>query len=292
MKPHSYILILFFYLTVSSCSMIGEDAVMVPSYISVQSYRFQTDSNTQGYNSEGFNDMWISNEGVLLGTIGLPALIPIQKVGSTQIRIDAGISITGQTGLRTPYPFMATHTEVRNLEAGVIDTFVPVFRYLSNTDFKFIEDFDRTSRAFKVNPAYYLAGDTVTVVNDGRAWRIGNNSGKVEIATGHQKLQLISGEYDLIGQGSPVYLEIDYRSNLTLDIGYYFDNSIDGTSDAKSVIQTYPTEKWKKLYIELTNEVATRRVGSKYIIYIGIQNLENVVPDVYIDNVKLIGFKG
>ncbi len=292
MKSLNYILILFFCFTISACSMIGEEAVMVPSYVCVPSYSFQTDSNTQGYNSEGFNDMWISNEGILLGTIGLPSLIPVQSVGPTEIRIDAGISVTGQTGVRTAYPFMATHTEVRNLQAGVIDTFVPVFRYLPGTDFKFIEDYDRATRAFKVNPSYYLPGDTVIPVNDGRAWRIGNNSGKIEIASGHQQLQLISGEYELVGQGSPVYLEIDYKSNLNLDIGYYFDNAIDGTSGALSVIQTYPTEKWKKLYIDLTNEVATRRAGSKFIIYIAIVNVQNIVPDIYIDNVKLVGFKG
>ncbi len=292
----SYIILAVLAMMFHSCGMVGEDAVMVPSYVCVPSYTYVTDSNTQGAASQAFNDMWISNSGALLGGIGLPSLIPVQSVGLTEIRVDAGIAVTGQNDKRRAYPLMATHTEIRDLRAGKIDTIYPEFRYLPNVDFKFIEDFDRISRTFTVNSSYYLPGDTILPVNDARAWRTGNYCGKIEIAPAHQLLQLITpiaSPYSLVGQGTPAYIEIDFKSNINMDIGYYYIDPVTGNaSSANSVIQLYPTSTWKKVYIELTDEVSSRRAGTTYIIYIGLYNIDNVVPDVYIDNIKLIGLKG
>jgi hypothetical protein len=292
-QSYFYIFILWLALGLQACSMVGQDSVMVPSYVCVPSYTFVTDSNTQGAASQAFNDMWISNSGELLGGIGIPSLLPVQSIGPTEVRVDAGISITGQNDKRRAYPLMATHTEVRNLEATKIDTIRPVFSYLPNADFRFIEDYDRISRVFTINPSYYKTGDTILLVNDNRAWKQGNNCGKIEMAADHQLLQLITDDYTLIGQGSPAYIEIDFKSNINMDIGYYYIDPITGnSSSANSVIQLFPTSTWKKIYIELTDEVSSRTVGTTYIIYIALYNTDNVVPDVYIDNVKLIGLKG
>lgn len=279
-------------LGLSACGIVGEDAVMVPSYVYVPSYTYVTDSNTQGAPSQAFNDMWISNSGAMLGGIGLPSLIPVQAVGPTEMRVDAGISVTGQNDQRTPYPLMATHIEVHNLRAGVVDTIRPVFRYLPNADFKFIEDYDRLTRSFKINPSYRLPGDSIMLINDNRAWKPGSYSGKIEIDPSHQMLQLLSEEKELNGRGAPVYLEIDFKTNIPMNVGYYYNDPITGTSTANDVIQLFPTSVWKKVYIELTDEIASRNTGTTYIIYLAWVNESNVVPDIYIDNVKLIGLKG
>ncbi|MES2780911.1 MAG: hypothetical protein V4651_13550 [Bacteroidota bacterium] len=294
-KPITFLGILS---VLASCGMVGEDAATVPAYICVPSYTFITDTSSfnqgiyQGANSEKFLDMWISDAGLLLGNVGLPSLIPIQKTGAAQIWVEAGITITGQDEKRQSYPLVSQHIETRNLKPGVIDTLYPVFKYLPNIEFKFIEDYDRPGSFLNINPSYKAAGDTVRKINDQNAWRAGKYSGKIEIDPSHQILQLISSEYELPRSGSPVYLEIDYKSNLPLDIGYYYQDPSLGASTANSVVQTFPNSEWKKLYINLTDEVATRKVGTLYIIYIGVYNSDNIVPDVYIDNVKLVCLKG
>jgi hypothetical protein len=287
--------VLFFaaLLGLSSCGMIGEEAVSLPAYICVPSYTFETDSMIQGSNHNNFSDMWISDAGIIVGAVGLPSLLPIQKQGPTEVRVDAGILLTGQDHQRSSYPLIATYIETRDLKPGVIDTFRPVFKYLPNLDVKFVEDYDRIGASLKINPSYYQTGDTILKVNDEHALRPGSYSGKVVLASSHQIMQLISSaEYEFVGSGSPVYLEIDYNSNLPLDIGYYYNDPITGASPAQSVIQTYASNGWRKLYIDLTSEVATKKAKTTFIIYIGIYNIDNIAPAVYIDNVKLLCLKG
>jgi hypothetical protein len=226
--------------------------------------------------------------------VGLPSLLPVQKQGSTKITVDAGVIISGQDNQRTPYPLVQSYIEIRDLKPGVIDTIVPVFKYLPNISAKFIEDYDRIGRSFKIYETFYVPGDTIRPVNDDHTLRPGNFSGKVELAPSNQKMLLITNdEYELPGGGSPVYLEIDYNSNLPLDIGYYYQDPLTGANpQPQSVVQTYASNGWKKLYINLTNETAPRRDGTKYKIYIGIFNENNIAPSIYIDNIKLLCLKG
>jgi hypothetical protein len=276
----------------SACGMIGEDAVTIPSYIYIPGYSFVTDSMQQGSNHNRFTDMWVSDDGRMVGAAGLPTLLPILKSGNTKVRLDAGIIVSGQDNKRTAYPLVASYVETRSLKPGVTDTIIPQFRYLPNLDAKFIEDYDRLGTSLIINPTYYLPGDTVIRVNDNNALRPGNFSGKVQMAPEHVQLQLLSStEYELPGYGSPVYLEIDINSNLPIDIGYYYDSG-SGTSSLQSVLQTFPTNGWRKLYVNLTDEVSARRAGTLFKISIAFYNIDNVVPAVYIDNVKLLCLKG
>lgn len=287
-----------FIIMLASCGMVGEDAVTVPAYVCVPSFTFVTDTSSpnagiyQGVNSQKFLDMWISDAGKLVGQVGLPSLLPIQKVGPTQIWVEAGIAITGQDEQRESYPLVSQHIETRDLKPGVIDTIYPVFKYLPNIEFKFIEDYDRPGSFLKLAPDRY-PGDTVIRVTDLNSWQPGNAVGKVQIDPAHQTMQLLSSEFTLPQSGSPVYLEIDYKSNVQLDMGYYYIDPLSGNASANnSVVRAYPNSSWKKLYVKLTDEVATRRVGTTYVIYIAVVNSDNIAADVYIDNVKLVCLKG
>jgi hypothetical protein len=285
----------------ASCGMVGEDPVTIPAYIYIPSFTFITDTSSfntdiyQGTNSQRITDMWISDAGKLIANVGLPSLIPVQKTGPTQVWVEAGIIISGQDEQRQSYPLMSQYiVPTLNLRPGEIDTIRPVFRYLPNIDFKFIEDYDRPGSFLNIQASSKLPGDSVIKVNDQNAWKPGKYSGKIQIDPNHQGVLLLSDEYLLPRSGSPVYLEIDYKSNLTLDIGYYYQDPSGATSTANSVIQTYPTNsEWKKLYVRLTDEVASRKDGTLYKVYIAVFNTDNtVVPEVYLDNVKLVCLKG
>lgn len=277
----------------ASCGMVNEDEVVVPAYVCVPSYTFETNpDNSQGANSEGFNDMWISEGGIIRGALGLPSLLPLQTSGPTLVKVEAGISNTGQDNSRLAYPFIAAYEETRNLRPGEIDTIKPVYKYLPGVGFKFIEDFDRVTRTFEFNPLYSEAGDTLLPVNDKNAWRQGNYCGKIDVPADRDKVQLVTKEeYELVGFSSPAFVEIDYKSNLPLDIGYYYFEPNQPVSGDNSVVATYPTDTWKKLYIDLTGETSIRKSGTKYVIYIALFNPNHINPEVYIDNVKLVYFK-
>jgi hypothetical protein len=284
----SRFLIVITCIAFTSCEMIGQDPIIVPGYVSITSYSFMTDSLTQGANSEGFNDMWISNAGIAIGAVGLPSLLPIQQHGPTELRVDAGITRSGQDNERVPYPLVVTYSEIRNLQPSMIDTIKPVFRYLPGTIFKFIEDYDRLTRVFTFNPKYKKMGDTIVLVDDERAWRKFNKCGKIEFATDNTLIELITGDIELTNQYAPVYLEIDYKSNIALDIGYYFQ-TIAGNVGVRPVIYTFETKGgWRKLYINLTDEIRQFDAGTVYKIYIRLNNFDQIPAAIYIDNVKLV----
>jgi hypothetical protein len=293
MHPQKVLLSFTLFLGLSSCGLVNEDEVVVPAYIAIPSFTFVTDSsNVQGANSQAFNDMWISDAGKALGAVDTPAILPIQKQGSTEIVVEAGISNTGQDNSRLKYPFVASYVQVRDLKPGVIDTIRPVFKYLAGTGFKFIEDFDRITRSFKINPSYNKEGDTIIAVTDKNSWRTNNACGKLDFPADQDLFQIITKEeFQLDGAGAPAFIEIDYKSNIPLDIGYYYNDPITGASSANSVVYGYPGTTWRKLYVDLTGEITSRRVGTTYIIYIGVYNPDHIAPSIYIDNVKLVYFK-
>jgi hypothetical protein len=238
--------VVFLCLSLASCGIVNEDEVMVPAYICVPSFTFVTDtSNVQGANSQAFNDMWISDAGIVLGAIGTPALLPIQRSGPTEIRVDAGISNTGQDNSRLAYPFVASYVQVRDLRPGMIDTIKPVFKYLEGTGFKFIEDFDRITRTFEINPSYKEAGDTILAVNDKNSWRTNTYSGKLDFPATQNIFQIITAEqYVLTGGGAPAFIEIDYKSNLPLQVGYYYkEPGSSSPSLANPIIDAYVTSE-------------------------------------------------
>lgn len=294
-------LVALFFILAGSCGIVNEDEVFVPGYVYVPSFTYETNpDNSQGSNSQAFNDMWFSEGGTALGALGMPSLIPIQKSGPTEITIEAGISNTGQDNSRLAYPFVAAYTQVINLKPGVIDTVRPVFKYLAGTGFKFIEDYDRITRAFEFNTKVdgaYVEGDTILLVKDTtNSWSNNTYCGKIVMPSTQRRSQLITKElYELDGAGAPAFIEIDYKTNVPLDIGYYYfepNNSGGGSTSVNNpVVYAYPNEKWKKLYVDLTGEVSSRKVGTKYYIYIGIDNGDFITPEVYIDNVKLVYFK-
>lgn len=283
----------------TSCAFLGEDAVQVPAYIYIDKYTFTTDFITQGDTSNQFVDMWIANKGVPLGAIGLPTLIPIQATGNTEIRVDAGIIKSGQNNERLNYPLTASHFETRNLVPGKIDTIRPEFKYLPTVEVAFVEDYDRVGTNFTI-----VEGDTVLPINDNRAWKPGTNSGKLVFAKDTARMLLFAGGlrdalgnyegYELPPPGTPIFLEIDYNSNLNIDIGYIFKSP--GSQDIsrlQSVIQTFPTAgEWKKLYIDLTDEISAKQIGTRYIFYILVVNFNNTAtPEVLLDNIKLVYIK-
>ncbi len=284
-------------LFIQSCALLDTEEASVPGYIYVPSFRYYTDDTSsqsdgpyEGQNTQKFVDVWLSREGIALGTIGLPALIPVTgTTDSAIITIDAGIMKTGQSDERVPYAVIKPFKKKMKFTPGVVDTVIPEFRYLSNRKFAFIEDFDRTGMRFVINDLYKVAGDTILKVNDQRARTPGKNSGMLAFNQNSLRFQVrterIAG---LPGMNSPVFLELDYHTNLPLDIGYYYFEPGQPASGANSVIQLFPSTGWNKIYIALNLEIAPRKAGTEFIFYIGVYNPSAVLPEVFIDNAKLV----
>ena len=280
----------------TACEFKDTESAVVPAYVCVPSYTFITDTtNTatyQGRNTSDFVDMWLNVSGNSLGNMALPVLIPVVKLGAKTINIDAGIKQSGQEDSRIAYPFIATYSKSVNLVPQQIDTLRPVFSYLPNTHFRFIEDNDylSSSNNFKLNPVYTLPTDSFVIVSDPGGREPNNKYMKLVMASTSSSFEMYTAnEYILPGLGAPVYLELDYKSDAVIQIGYYYAEPPNQISSAATpVIDLYPTDTWKKIYLNLSNEVSARATGSSFRIYIGLHNTNGTAPNVSLDNIKLL----
>jgi hypothetical protein len=277
--------------------MLETTPVTIPSYIYVPALGFSTrgKKDTQGDSSSKFVDVWIYEKGKLLGNIGLPALIPIQKSGLTELSFDAGVLKSGQDDQRIPNPFTDRQTFYRELTPNKIDTFTPVITYLTNAKFSIIEGFESNGFEFtsSVNNA---SGDTIQSVavltppNSGIV--LGNKMGKVIMAPSSLSFEIDSKEFTKEElQPSPsasVYLELDYKSETAINIGMYSQTTT-GVVQVLPIFSTFPSTSWNKVYICLDQDISPANAGTRFKIAISISN-NGASPEVYIDNIKLVHF--
>ena len=80
------------------------------------------------------------------------------------------------------------------------------------------------------------------------------------------------------------FLELNFLSTINFNIGLSIINNGNSSIDS-TTIQLYPTSEWKKIYIDLTNEIALGNNSSKFKIYFEAQS--NKDDTIYIDNLKL-----
>lgn len=267
---------------------VFEDETRVPAYICVPDMSFHTPGDmSKGDSTHKLVDVWIFESSKLQGTIGMPALIPIEHSGPTQISLDGGIAKTGQANERIIYPLLKRNNYTIDLQPNEIDTIHPVFEYLDNVKVGFIEDFDGIGFDFELR--YKSEGDTIIKINDDRARTPGRNSGLVKLSDTTDQFQMLTTEsYSLPGFSAPVFLEVDYNSDIAINFGLYVLEPGSSAGYKVPVVQSFPSAGWNKLYIDLSQEVTARAIGSKFKIYIEVINTSGVAPNLILDNIKLL----
>lgn len=283
----SLIIAAIFTLLFSQCKVFDNE-VIVPSYVYIPGYKFETAlDGSQGDSTSKIVDAWVYENGSVVGSFGLPALIPIQKKGPIEIGVDAGILKTGQDYERMPNPLLTRSYFTIDAQPEKIDTIVPVFKYVPRAKFKFIEDFDRVGLRF--TKFFTMPGDTIIYINSGDSARTqGKNSGMILLTDSTDYFRLITTDaYILTGLDLPSVLELDYNSDVILYIGM-FANLATGVKQIP-LFNAFPTNGWNKVYINLTDEVTANPMNTEYKIYIDVYKSKgSPQPRIIIDNVKLI----
>lgn len=288
MKNTFSLIIAAIFTSLFSQCKVFDNEVIVPSYVYIPGYKFETAlDGSQGDSTSKIVDAWVYENGSVVGSFGLPALIPIQKKGPIEIGVDAGILKTGQDYERMPNPLLTRSYFTIDAQPEKIDTIVPVFKYVPRAKFKFIEDFDRVGLRF--TKFFTMPGDTIIYINSGDSARTqGKNSGMILLTDSTDYFRLITTDaYILTGLDLPSVLELDYNSDVILYIGM-FANLATGVKQIP-LFNAFPTNGWNKVYINLTDEVAANPMNTEYKIYIDVYKSNgSPQPRIIIDNVKLI----
>lgn len=269
---------------------------LTPSYLKINPFELITNESTQGPNSHGITDAWIYMDGIALGVHELPCVIPILDEGTHEFIIFAGIKNNGISGTRTRYPFYNTYDITADLVKNDTVEFSPVTSYKSNVTFPFLEDFEDAGISLIKGPTSDTTMIFIDKVDYPEIVVYGNKCGGLFL-TAEDSLYTGSSQSSLdLPKGEQIFLEIDYRNNNSLAMGV-IATFYDGTTDEHTPLlimnpQDEGDEEWRKIYIELSEDVGVEINATSFEFYfLGVLDGDNSLAKIYIDNIKVVHFQ-
>ncbi len=288
---YKQVFILFFaFLFIGSCKT---HEAMVPAYLYIKPTTLITKPDmSQGQATSSIYDVWLFDNEIVRGNFAINSLVPIQHLGSANLRVSAGIKYSGQSEQRIIYPMFNSYSKNFNLKENQVDTIQASFTYVENTVFPLIEDFDGNGFAFEYNPSYKQIGDTVIKDNSSAAYVAGKFSGKVELKSGvdNSLLEIYSKVFKTWPRFVPFYLEMDYKCNIPITIGLYVTDPA-GNVNQFPIYVLNEISTWNKLYLDLQTDISSKEAGSEFRLFFRFKNPSSapvVDPNVWLDNIKIV----
>ena len=275
MKKISYLLII---LILSSCQKEESDGI--PTYIKVES--IYLDGNDSTLN---ITDSWIYMNGQLQGAYELPAKFPVLEQGNTNIKVYAGIKNNGIASDRVIYPFYSADTMNKLLTVNSTTEIMPTVNIKENIDGQF-DDFDN---------GYSFNYDTCfQVLTGGPFGKYGSlslsDSSSILLTEINYKDFPLSFD-NVPQQGSPTYIELDYKNNTSFLVGMYINFPNSPTLE-KGLLWINPKEDWHKIYIDLTQTVSEAIGAETFSIFIKMQRNSILNENrLDFDNIRIIHFE-
>jgi len=271
-------------LIISGCTLINEPE-KIPAYIQIDAVELSVKVG-QGANTQNFKDIWVYVNGESIGAYELPAVVPvIFDDNEVDLSFQAGIRVNGTASNPNYYPFTTVYETTISLKANDTIQIDPVFEYISGTLVAFNESFE-SDHGFVLD----VDGDTSTyLIRTGLDASSGSYSGFMSIEG--DTVMEVGAEYlveDFPENGSSVYLELDYKSNVIFDIALIGYNA--QSSDKYYFLAINPKENWNRIYIDMTRILIDSGFDS-YRFVVGVSNIGYDYPAaLYIDNVKFLYF--
>ncbi|MBE50095.1 MAG: hypothetical protein CMP51_00095 [Flavobacteriales bacterium] len=251
----------------------------IPSYISIDSTILNTNLQVEGKNTKNITDVWIYADDQFKGAFEIPCTIPLIKEGNTNIKIFAGIKDNGIAGTRVRYHFYKSFENNILLTKDSITNITPEFEYLNNAKFE-IESFE--------GAGYNIDTTTNSEINYSILQDINNNNYGSAILQNNLVFEISTQDFESLPQGgSPVYLEIDYRTNHNILAGAYINYPF--LVDNKELLWITPKEDWNKIYINMTKTVSKALNNNSIKFYFRMYRTDTTEPSWFeFDNIKLI----
>ncbi|MFT5167943.1 MAG: hypothetical protein ACI8P3_003182 [Saprospiraceae bacterium] len=281
-----YTLLLLFIF--SSCDTINPEEE-IPAYLEILPFTY---TSSDGSTSQQITDGWIYVGGEYLGAFDLPKTIPVLMSGNQDIIIDPGIKENGINSFPNIYPFYKRFSGSIDLVPGETVSIQPDTRY--DDDFIHIifnEDF---------NGSEFNRFDEEDIVNDDNDVKEGTRSGLIQLDATTKPTVSLRGEALNVfpTQGDIGYLEMDYKSELTIFVGVIGFDATGNQTFSEFTYGLKPKEEWNKVYFNYTELFSLLRQQNtvSYQIQIGMQipieNGEFIMEnaEVHLDNIKLITF--
>jgi hypothetical protein len=268
--------------------------VEVPSYIHIQPFTFTTNLLLEGNPSADITDAYVYVNGKYYGIFELPATVPVLAEGQSTILLLPTIKENGAAANRQIIRTLEGFETQVELSKTQVDTIKPNTKYKPNVKFAWLEDYETqvvsTTRAPKSTHQ-----DSIQIIdsNDPNAFpsEFSKFSGRLKVKPTAERvlIEQVTVEKFLVPRGGQdVYFEMDYKTNIPLQIGIYADKP--DIYEQIPFIILMPNEKWNKTYLNLKIETSALPANSPIQIFMGFIKSDTdstISPEIYLDNLKL-----
>jgi hypothetical protein len=274
-----FLSIIFIIVAFTSCEIINPDEE-IPAYITIDKINLSSEPN-----AIGINDAWVYIDGNLQGVYELPAEFPVLEKGEREIKIYAGIKVNGIAATRSWYPFYTPYVVQRTIIDQDNIVLNPIVSYEDNVYSMWEEDFENIGISIDTAPS----SDTNVVFISDDVYA-GNYSGAIILEPGDSYFEGVTSNHfpDLPKNSNPVFLEMNYKTDIEFFIGMYIieNNSL----DSRSLIMVNRSEEWNKIYIDLANSLNDYQNAISFYYYILVyKNPEDTTQStVLLDNIRIV----
>ncbi len=278
-----------------SCISCDEEA-QVPVYIEIPEFENPTNYSTEGTGAQDFTTAWLQVNGEFIGAYEVPATVPIIASGNSQINVHPGVNLNGQSSFRFWYSELNPYTETIDLVAGETYSLnkggsgLSAVTYKTNAVIELVEDFEGTG--INLEPSglsdtvMFRTNNPADLFQSGISGEPQSFSGKMVVRPGGLGEVSTIEQFDLPKFGANVILEIHYKTDVSFTVGLYVDEPTQITQTP--VVSVFPTDQWKKMYINLVTEVSAYPNANGFKIFFGALNPYDSDRTVLIDNVKIV----
>lgn len=284
-----YATVLLFFLV-----QCGKD-VPAPTYLKIDPFTLIPNPDVNlGQLTHNFIDVYVYVDDNPLGVFPVPCVIPINFEGLHKVTLMPAVRKSGQSGLKTRYPFVEHHIEQVNFVRLDTMHIHPITQYYSNTQVWY-EDFEDASvkmQSTNLSMVDLVKSSEATIIEP----RNQSFFGLVNLDETNTIWEAVTTDEWFLTPGPQreFYVEIDFYNNNSLQSGMISSSSA-GINIFQAPFMPFmrpsrPNEmQWKKLYIDIKDVVGAVSFGSSFkFMLTSMLDPENSEAFIAVDNIKLI----
>jgi hypothetical protein len=282
--PQLFCLCLLLSFGWTGCDIINPDETL-PTTIHLDPFEFEVLPG-QGSANNKITEVWVFANESFLGVFALPVDVYYLGIGQTTFSLRPGIRNNGIASDAITYPMFEGYTQLLEASPGASFSLQPVAGYKDQTVFGFTTDFE-LDNPFTDNRDTISASELVrsdTDVFEGQfAGEMIMSEEAYFIEVGHAVPVVLP--YD----GSPVYLEFRYKSEVPFSIGL-LGVELSGTTASHFFYIVNSSDEWNMLYIELTDQVGLSEFDAYKILFRSIYPADSPTDElhIFLDNIKVV----
>jgi hypothetical protein len=269
---------------------------IIPAYLHITGFTLSTNPITEGLNTSDIVSAKVFVNGAEIGNFELPATLPVMASGTCKVEIFPNIKENASSNAQKYFKPYNAYSETVALSPGEIDSIRPSTTYRSNTTFRWMEDFEDQaisivkSGANSTNDSFYTIPTSTPGVD--QPFSGSNYCGFVNVSSDSFVVferSTLSTFNDIPFLGTDVYVELDIKSNINVQVGVYSYMGAD-YDQAPVMVVNSTAGKWKKIYVNLKPQIGDLTSGTPIRLFFGFYKEDNDKTDykVYLDNLKLV----